>query len=61
MEKTTKEMEYSKKSLLNSEKYAGYRDALMVLLEDDVMYTKSEVEQILKKFLNKPVNEVVNK
>ena len=51
---------YSKNALLKSEKYAGYADVLMVLLDDDVLYTKSEVERTLKSYLNKPINEEVN-
>ena len=51
---------YSKNALLKSEKYAGYADVLMVLLADDVLYTKSEVEKVLKNYLNKPINEEVN-
>lgn len=51
---------YSKNALLKSERYAGYADVLMVLLADDVLYTKSEVERTLKNYLNKPVREEVN-
>ena len=51
---------YSKNALLKSEKYAGYADVLMVLLADDVLYTRSEVEKVLKSYLNKPINEEVN-
>lgn len=58
-EKTT-EPAYSKNVLIKSEKYAGYVDVLMVLLADDVLYTKSEVEKALKSYLNKPINEEVN-
>ena len=58
-EKTT-EPAYSKNALLKSEKYAGYADVLMALLDDDVLYTKSEVERTLKSYLNKPINEEVN-
>ena len=58
-EKTT-EPAYSKNALLKSEKYAGYADVLMVLLDDDALYTKSEVERALKNYLNKPINEEVN-
>ena len=43
-EKTT-EPAYSKNVLIKSEKYAGYADVLMVLLDDDVLYTKAEVER----------------
>ena len=51
---------YSKNALLKSEKYVGYADVLMVLLADDVLYTKSEVDKALKSYLNKPINEEVN-
>ena len=52
---------YSKNALLKSEKYAGYADILTVVLDDDnVLYTKSEVERALKNYLNKPINEEVN-
>ena len=51
---------YSKNALLKSEKYAGYADVLMVLLDDDVLYTKSEVEQTLKNYLDRPIHEEVN-
>lgn len=51
---------YSKNALLKSEKYAGYADVLAVLLADDVLYTRSEVEKALKNYLNKPINEEVN-
>ena len=54
------ELAYSKNALLKSEKYAGYADVLMVLLDDDVLYTKSEVERTLKNYLNKPVREELN-
>ena len=58
-EKTT-ELAYSKNTLIKSEKYAGYADVLMVLLDEDVLYTKSEVERTLKNYLNRPINEEVN-
>ena len=59
-EKTT-EPAYSKNVLIKSEKYAGYADVLTAVLDDDnVLYTKSEVERALKNYLNKPINEEVN-
>lgn len=52
---------YSKNALLKSEKYAGYADILTVVLDDDnVLYTKSEVERALKNYLNKPIQEELN-
>ncbi len=56
----TNEPAYSKNVLIKSEKYAGYADVLMVLLADDVLYTRSEVEKVLKSYLNKPIIEEVN-
>ena len=58
-EKTT-EPAYSKNALLKSEKYAGYADVLTAVLDDDALYTKSEVDKALKSYLNKPINEEVN-
>ena len=51
---------YSKNALLKSEKYAGYADVLSAVLDDDALYTKSEVDKALKSYLNKPINEEVN-
>ena len=51
---------YSKNALLKSEKYAGYADVLTAVLNDDALYTKSEVDKALKSYLNKPINEEVN-
>ena len=51
---------YSKNALLKSEKYAGYADVLTAVLDDDALYTKSEVDKALKNYLNKPINEEVN-
>ena len=51
---------YSKNALLKSEKYAGYADVLIAVLDDDALYTKSEVDKALKSYLNKPINEEVN-
>lgn len=51
---------YSKNALLKSEKYAGYADVLTAVLDDDALYTKSEVDKALKSYLNKPINEEVN-
>ena len=58
-EKTT-EPAYSKNVLIKSEKYAGYADVLTAVLDDDALYTKSEVDKALKSYLNKPINEEVN-
>lgn len=47
------EPKYSKRQLLKSKKYMNQRDLINVLLEDDKLYTSSEVESTLNTFLNK--------
>lgn len=44
---------FTKKQFMTSNTYRRYRDAMNVLLKDDRGYTKTEVEQMLKKFYNK--------
>ncbi len=41
---------FTKKQLVASDKYAGRRDMLSVLLEDTKTYTSTEVDEIIKKF-----------
>lgn len=50
---TKTEPKYSKRQLLKSKKYMNQRDLINVLLEDDKLYTSSEVESTLTTFLNK--------
>lgn len=47
---------YSKEQILSSKKYTNRRDALGVILVDDKMYTKEEVESLLEKFMKGKVN-----
>ena len=47
---------YSKEQILNSKRYLNRRDALGVILADDKMYTKEEVDSLLEKFMKGKVN-----
>lgn len=51
-----KVVRYSKEQLLNSKKYTNRRDALGVILANDKMYTKEEVDSLLEKFMKGKVN-----
>lgn len=42
---------FDKKTLLHSERFAGYRDALSVLLDDKERLTIGEAEARLKQFM----------
>lgn len=47
---------FSKKQLLNSEKYAGYKDLLSAVLSEGVMYTFDETDKFIEGFLKKEVD-----
>ena len=51
---------YTKIDLYKSEKYRQDKDILMILLEDDKVYTKDEVDKIINSFKNKPIKERKN-
>lgn len=51
---------YTKQQILQSERFAAFRDVLNITLEDDKEYTLQEVHEIGDKFLTTPVNEYVN-
>ena len=42
---------FDKKTLLHSERFAGYRDALSVLIQDGERLTIEEVEARIKQFM----------
>lgn len=46
---------FSKDELLSSKKYRGYKDVLMVTLDDAKRYTIEEVEKEIEFFFNKEV------
>lgn len=52
----TPEPQFTRSQLIESKKYAAYRDALAALLKDGDLYTTAEVEQQLDEFLNKEAN-----
>jgi len=41
--------QYSKDTVLRSEKFADYKDMLSVMLNDKKMYTMEELEEMIKK------------
>ena len=47
---------FSKEQLLKSKKYRNRRDALGVILADDKMYSKEDVDSLLEKFMKGKVN-----
>ena len=47
---------FSKKQILNSEKYAGYKDLLSAVLSEGVMYTFDETDKFIEGFLKKEVD-----
>lgn len=47
---------YSKEQILNSKRYSNRRDALGVILADDKMYTKEDVDSLLEQFMKGKVN-----
>lgn len=43
---------FTKAQLLASQKYAGRRDVLEALLDDDKTYTAAEADAVIEKFMN---------
>lgn len=60
MAKTEKAAKFTKRQILQSDKFAAFRDVLNITLEDGKDYTMQEVQDIGDKFLMTPVNELVN-
>lgn len=54
------EMQFSKKQVLKSKKYAEFQDIFNVILTDGQNYTEEELEKLKDDFLSAPVNEKVN-
>lgn len=48
---TAAETKYSKQQFINSKRYAGLRYAVEALLDDGEMYTRTEVDALLDKFM----------
>lgn len=51
-----KDVLFTKEQILSSKKYKNRRDALGVILVDDDMYTKEDVDSLLEKFMKGKVN-----
>lgn len=49
------DFKFTKQKLCNAEKYAGKRDILQVVLEDNKLYTTQETDQLIIKFLRRAV------
>lgn len=46
---------FTKEQFLESKKYVENRDVISVILDEDTMYSFSEVDMMLEKFLSKEV------
>lgn len=49
------EQQFDAYTIIASDKYKRYRDLLSCLLEEDVMYTHSDIDKILNQALNQLV------
>ena len=49
-------LQYTKESIINSEKYKNRADILNVLLKDDQTYTLETVDKMIDKFMKGKVN-----
>lgn len=52
---TKNETKYTKKQIINSKTLNYNKDVLEILLGDEILYTKKEVEKIYNDFLKKEV------
>lgn len=51
----TTEQQFDAYTIIASDKYRRYRDLLTCLLNEDEMYTESDIDKILNQALNTPV------
>lgn len=51
----TTEQQFDAYAIIASDKYRRYRDLLTCLLNEDEMYTESNIDKILNQALNTPV------
>ena len=51
----TTEQQFDAYAIIASDKYRRYRDLLTCLLDEDVMYTESDIDRILNQALKTPV------
>lgn len=59
-EKKAPAVKYSKAQVLKSKLYEGFYDCFNVILDSKTMYTKNELDKLLKEFLARPVKKSVN-
>lgn len=52
---TANEIKYTKSNIVKSEYYKSKRDLLNTLLDDGTSYSKTEIENIINKYLKKKV------
>lgn len=52
---------FTREALVNSKKFAGKRDVLMIVLKDGEEYSMEEVNSRIQGFLETPIVETVNK
>lgn len=52
---TTVQNEFSKEQLIFAERYAGRRDLLNALLEDNKTYTVEQVDALIESYYKKPI------
>lgn len=51
----TTEQQFDAYAIIASDKYRRYRDLLTCLLNEDEMYTESDIDKILNQALTRPV------
>lgn len=51
----TADQQFDAYAIIASDKYRRYRDLLTCLLNEDEMYTESDIDKILNQALNTPV------
>lgn len=47
----TNDIKYDKETIVKSKKYRDRKDLLMVLLEDEVLYSEEEIKNIIEEFM----------
>ena len=51
-----KKSAYGKEQILNSKKYAGYKDLLNGVLENDRPYTADEIDKLITNYMERRVD-----
>lgn len=55
--KTVEQSKFTKLQVYKSEKYKNRKDLINVLLEDDKTYTVKEIDELIKKFLERKIDK----